>query len=69
MATNNTYVSISFELLENILSAGFSITTARLLIGMIYAQDRADLWRSDDRDIYQKYQTPTLRRAPEWIRA
>lgn len=51
MSTNNTYVSISFELLENILAAGFSITTTRLLIGMIYVQDRADLWRSDDRYI------------------
>ena len=48
MTTNNTNVSISFELLENILTAGFSITTTRLLIGIIYVQDRADLWRSDD---------------------
>ncbi len=48
MSTNNTYISISFELLENILAAGFSITTTRLLIGMIYTQDRSDLWRSDN---------------------
>lgn len=49
MSTNNTKVSISFELLESILAAGFSITTTRFLIGMIYMQDRTDLWRSDDR--------------------
>lgn len=48
MTTQNTHVSITFELLEQILAAGLSITTTRLLIGMIYMQDRADLWRSDD---------------------
>lgn len=49
MSTQNTQVSITSELLEHILAPGISITTARLLIGMIYMQDRADLWRSDDR--------------------
>ncbi|WP_425072422.1 hypothetical protein [Sagittula sp. S175] len=48
MTTQNRQVSITFDLLEQILAAGLSITTMRLLIGMIYMQDRADLWRSDD---------------------
>lgn len=48
MSTQNTYVSITFNLLEQILAAHLSITTTRLLIAMIYMQDRADLWRSDD---------------------
>lgn len=48
MNTQNTYVSITFNLLEQILAAKLSITTTRLLIAMIYMQDRADLWRSDD---------------------
>jgi hypothetical protein len=59
MTIKNTYVSISFELLKNILSAGFSITTTRLLIGMIYIQDRADLWRSDDRYMSQPAEAET----------
>lgn len=51
MDTNNTNVSITFGLLESILGAKFSITTTRLLIGMIYLQDRQELWRTDDRFI------------------
>lgn len=48
MSTQNTKISITFEFLAQILAAGLSTTTTRLLIGMIYMQDRADLWRSDD---------------------
>ncbi|MCA1334947.1 hypothetical protein [Pseudooceanicola marinus] len=48
MTTQNTHISITFNLLEQILAAKLSITTTRLLIAMIYMQDRADLWRSDD---------------------
>ncbi|WP_150120713.1 MULTISPECIES: hypothetical protein [unclassified Sulfitobacter] len=48
MDTENKNVSITFDLLNSILEAEFSITTTRLLIGMIFLQDRHELWRTDD---------------------
>ena len=49
MDTQNTQISITFELLERILAAGLSIATTRILICMIYVQDREALWSTDDR--------------------
>ncbi|QPZ91573.1 hypothetical protein [Thioclava electrotropha] len=53
MSDQNKQISVTFELLEQILAAGLSTTTTRLLISMIYMQDRENLWRSDEYFIHK----------------